>query len=232
MQCHVPRRRRVRSAKAQSDVGPCCGGWRRRCQAQLCAAVGRTTRCTTRAYSSPPIPSECRRSAQRPPGVAARGSFAARLRRRVACAMSDAAPAKAQKTERSGTPHRGRFDQKAKGQNKRGHHNKVGCRRRLTSAACGASPPLTSRASRLVLRRATKATPRRHAAASMRARRCVARNSLEKHERMRTVLPPNWAPRARIAARRHPRSLSPLSSRQSGGEIACLVRLQGACACG
>lgn len=41
--------------------------------------------------------------------------------------MSDAAPAKAQKTERSGTPHRGRFDQKAKGQNKRGHHIKVGC---------------------------------------------------------------------------------------------------------
>ena len=44
--------------------------------------------------------------------------------------MSGAAPAKAQKTERSDTPHRGRFDNKSKGHNKRGHHDKVAAPRR------------------------------------------------------------------------------------------------------
>ena len=41
--------------------------------------------------------------------------------------MSDAAPAKVQKTERSDTPHHGRPGAKPKGQNKRPQHNKVGC---------------------------------------------------------------------------------------------------------
>ena len=130
-------------ARAHCDVGPCCRRlrWRRAFKyLYLLPAALAVGRCTTRVYSSPSVSSDCCRSAQRPrPGVAARGSFAARQRRRVACAMSDAAPAKAQKTERSGTPHRGRFDQKAKGHNKRGHQNKVGCAERT---ADGGSPPL------------------------------------------------------------------------------------------
>jgi len=68
--------------------------------------------------------------------------------------MSDAAPAKVQKTERSDTPHHSRPGAKSKGQSKRPQHNKVGAARRRLDT-CPALL-LTCVAPRLALRRATK----------------------------------------------------------------------------